>query len=92
MKGLIELAMSDTVYSPQPTVIKGYTVVKGSDIIDNGDGIKDWDTKKGKQNFSGVGILNVDERIKMIYGDNYGIDIMSVEGKGTRVRIFLPIS
>lgn len=37
-----------------------------------------------------IGIRNVDERIKHMYGDNYGISITSQYGSGTTVRILLP--
>ncbi|MGO4107823.1 sensor histidine kinase [Paenibacillus sp. YAF4_2] len=39
----------------------------------------------------GYGIRNVDDRIKLRYGDEYGIEIGSVFGGGTTVRILLPI-
>ncbi len=61
-------------------------------IADNGDGIKNWDETKAKQSFTGVGIINVDQRIKMIFGEDYGVNIISEEGKGTKVKIILPIS
>ncbi|PRX68674.1 two-component system sensor histidine kinase YesM [Cohnella sp. SGD-V74] len=39
----------------------------------------------------GYGIRNVDERIKLHYGKDYGVDIQSVVGQGTQVRIVLPV-
>ncbi len=39
---------------------------------------------------SGVGVRNVDERIKLSYGDDYGLEIESVIEEGTTVRIVLP--
>lgn len=38
-----------------------------------------------------LGLTNVHQRIKLRYGENYGIDIESVEGEGTEVTIRLPI-
>ena len=35
----------------------------------------------------GVGIKNVDERIKLYYGEAYGITIDSIVGSGTTVTI-----
>ncbi|MFA9375161.1 MAG: sensor histidine kinase [Lachnotalea sp.] len=38
----------------------------------------------------GFGLANVDERIRLNYGQRYGLDFESVEGEGTRVIIVLP--
>ncbi|MFP4976845.1 sensor histidine kinase [Paenibacillus sp. CN-4] len=38
----------------------------------------------------GYGIRNVDERIKLRYGEGYGVQIGSLYGAGTAVRIVLP--
>lgn len=40
---------------------------------------------------SGVGVKNVDERIKLYFGKEYGLHFESIEGEGTRVTISLPI-
>lgn len=50
--------------------------------------ISDW---KIKQHFSGIGVKNVDERIKLICGKEYGVTIKSKVGYGTMVTITLPI-
>lgn len=39
-----------------------------------------------------IGLINVDRRIKMNYGSNYGLYISSVRGEGTCVRAVLPAS
>jgi two-component system sensor histidine kinase YesM len=46
---------------------------------------------KGKKSGSGgsIGLLNVNERIKMTYGNDYGIKIFSAENVGTNVEIIL---
>ncbi len=41
---------------------------------------------KGK----GIGLLNIDERIKIAFGEPYGIRIDSAPGAGTRVNVVLP--
>lgn len=41
--------------------------------------------------FSGIGIPNVAEKIKRLYGSPYGISIMSEAGQGTKVVLSLPI-
>ncbi len=38
----------------------------------------------------GYGLKNVDERIKLYFGEDYGITIKSEPGKGTRVRVRIP--
>jgi len=40
----------------------------------------------------GVGLQNVDERIKLYYGDDYGLDLESTPGKGTKVKLRLGYS
>jgi two-component system, sensor histidine kinase YesM len=39
----------------------------------------------------GVGIMNVYQRIKLRYGDPYGLSISSAQGLGTEVRLLFPI-
>ncbi|WP_449537747.1 cache domain-containing sensor histidine kinase [Ferdinandcohnia sp. Marseille-Q9671] len=67
------------------------------EVLDNGDGMEVSednnlpDTKRKQQMFSGIGVRNVNERIKLLYGDAYGVTITSKIGEGTKVRITLPI-
>ena len=44
-----------------------------------------------KSRLSGIGIKNVEERIKMLFGDSYGINIESEIGVFTNVEITIPI-
>lgn len=41
--------------------------------------------------FNSIGVKNVHERIRMNYGDIYGVRINSIENVGTVVRIIIPI-
>ncbi len=61
-------------------------------IIDDGDGMEN--SQKGllRFHFNGVGIGNVDQRIKLIFGENYGVLITGEKGKGTNISINLPKS
>lgn len=67
------------------------------EIIDNGCGM-DMDEinsiknkeKHTEKRFSGIGIDNVDERIRLICGDAYGIQIESEPAQGTKVMIWIP--
>lgn len=67
------------------------------EIIDNGDGMKITQeetfnsSQDNYQSFTGIGIKNVHERIKLLYGSPYGIDMTSTLGKGTKVQVHLPI-
>lgn len=68
------------------------------EIIDNGIGMDENElynlnspnTSKNKH-FTGIGIKNVDDRIKLLYGDKYGVTIKSKINAGTTVSIILPI-
>jgi len=61
-------------------------------IEDNGSGMDTNKPFKKGQKFSGIGIDNVNERIKMNFGAEYGLQIESEVGKGTVVRLMLPPS
>ena len=67
-----------------------------SEIIDNGSGMKQEEVGRtlstgGKEDhFTGIGIKNVDDRIKLLYGEQYGVSISSEPGKGTAVTITIP--
>ncbi len=66
---------------------------KGEDVliyvIDNGKGFNS-EEKVRENKLSGVGWNNVDERIKLTFGNNYGATIKSEIGKGTTVKILIP--
>ena len=51
------------------------------EIVDDGIG---FDVKKTK---GGIGLKNMQERIKMIHGE---IDIVSQKGKGTQISLLVP--
>jgi two-component system, sensor histidine kinase YesM len=67
------------------------------EILDNGDGMEVTtdhnlpDTKRKQQMFSGIGVRNVNERIQLLYGEDFGVTISSTIGEGTKVRITLPL-
>ena len=46
--------------------------------------------KKTDSNPSGIGINNVNDRIKLYYGPKYGIKCISSPNKGTKIMIHLP--
>jgi two-component system sensor histidine kinase YesM len=69
------------------------------EVVDNGDGF-DMKADQGAENlkpsgkrqlFTGIGVRNVHERVQLLYGESYGVEINSQPGEGTRVKIRLPI-
>jgi len=58
------------------------------DVIDNGVGIpaSTADRVKG----TGIGLRNVNERLRVIYGANYQLQLDSVPGEGTCARVIIP--
>lgn len=63
----------------------GHTVIE---IVDNGLGMVTDGPSLGAQ--SGIGLRNVDERLRVIYGANYHLKLTSVPGQGTCARIEIP--
>lgn len=95
------------IHGIEPMEGQGLIVVKGFrydecvkiTITDNGVGIEsnklerilDSDDTSSKSRFSGIGISNVHERIKIYFGEQYGLSIASVPDLYTTVEITLPI-
>lgn len=40
---------------------------------------------------NGIALYNVNQRLKLLFGENYGLHIYSMEGKGTDVEIQMPV-
>lgn len=71
-------------------------------ISDNGKGMSQEQLKEVKHRIaaegqmtgngkrSHIGVQNVNRRIKLLFGENYGLSINSYEGMGTEVEIFIP--
>ena len=64
------------------------------EIIDNGIGMEVTDINKlrSKKIKGGIGVKNVDDRIKLIYGEEFGVRLESEVGYGTIVSIKIPIN
>ncbi len=66
------------------------------EVRDNGIGIRAKDIDKiflpGFGKGIGVGLHNVNERLKSLYGEEYGLKVESVKGKGTTVIIHIPLN
>ena len=58
------------------------------EIEDNGMGIS---TERLAEVYGGgIGISNVHERLRLLYGDQFKMDIRSQEGQGTQIHIEIP--
>lgn len=81
-------------------VVKSYRKEKDLyiDIIDNGLGMPQEIADKlliekvnnGQKKGSGIGLRNVHERIKLYFGDEYGLEVYSEPDEGTTIRIHMP--
>lgn len=66
------------------------------EVTDNGHGfdvnevLVDPSFRNGEREH--IGIYNTNKRLQLIYGPQYGIQVESVIGEGTRVTVFIPIS
>lgn len=67
-------------------------------IIDNGMGMNKEKLADLKENFrkhndlsAGIGLANVDARLQLYYGPEYGLEIESEENKGTQVIVRIPL-
>ena len=70
------------------------------EIYDNGCGIEGEELEtlrkclKGespREQMRSVGLYNVNQRIRLIYGPQYGLEIDSVPGEGTLVKVTIPL-
>ena len=66
-------------------IIDGQTVIE---IVDDGLGMVTDGINLGAT--GGIGLRNVDERLRVIYGANYHLKLRSTPGKGTCARIEIP--
>ena len=66
-------------------------------VEDNGMGMSEdvlenilTDTSKVPKHGSGVGVINVHSRIRLMFGEEYGLSIYSEPDEGTKVVIRIP--
>jgi len=68
--------------------------------VDNGIGIKEEKLieinemlrdKTNSKPVVGYGIFNVNEKIKLTYGEEFGLEYNSIYGEGTTVEVWHPI-
>lgn len=83
---------------------KGLLIIKGFmkdgnavlQVVDDGVGMSEetlahiYDRHKVNYHSNGVGVYNVQKRLKLYYGEDYGITYESAEDKGTTATITIP--
>lgn len=90
----------------EPMEGQGYISIKGYKdgdnliitVTDNGVGMTEsqlnnltsGEPAQNRKGLSGIGIVNVDQRIKLYFGERYGISIQSVPNLFTTVQITIP--
>lgn len=92
------------VHGIEPKISKGTVTVNIKkeadtvifDIIDDGCGFEASEIdiesiSDRKLNHNSIGLNNTNRRIKLIYGDSYGISIYSKPGSGTIVTVRIPV-
>lgn len=68
-----------------------YSTALIMEVIDNGKGFNGQREQSEKGILTGLGINNIDERIKIWHGYNYGIQIEAIRDGGTKVTVLQPI-
>jgi len=105
LKLVLQPLVENSIYHGiEPSADEGFIrisacVVEGKlrlQVDDNGLGIASdklkgllMDAVRSKEG-SGIGLRNVHERIRLNYGEDYGLDIVSMREEGTTVNIWLP--
>ncbi len=62
-------------------------------VMDDGKGFEAGKVKPdgGKNKLSGIGLANVDERIKLNFGQGFGLTTKSAQGEGTVTDLIMPL-
>jgi two-component system LytT family sensor kinase len=66
-------------------IVEGRLVIE---VEDDGVGLA---SGPGDGSSTGIGLANVKERLKVLYGDAASMELQSSEGSGTTVRLILPM-
>jgi sensor histidine kinase YesM len=81
----IEPRVGEGCITIRSTLQNGHAII---DVIDNGVGVEP--EQAGRVKGTGIGLRNVNERLQVIYGSNYQLQLDSVPGEGTCARIIIP--
>lgn len=88
---------------PGRICIRGYRLKNCTifEVEDNGIGMKEETVKKLNEGLGKnialkedlhIGTMNVNQRLKLVFGDEYGLFIQSTPGNGTVVKFLLPLT
>lgn len=61
------------------------------EVIDNGKGISSKKAEQENQILTGIGINNIDERIKLWHGSRYGLTMEANETGGAKITLRQPV-
>ena len=92
--GIIDL-IEDAVVSIEVAIHDNKLLIR---VTDNGTGIPQYELEAIREELESdtdiadhIGLLNTQRRIRLAYGDQYGISLFSVEGEYTTTEVLLPI-
>ena len=100
--GYIRIHIYEKINGTEGTAVQGDTDSGDGCLIievsDNGHGMTKKQLEEVRNSLkedsiskhSSIGMSNIDQRIKLCYGNGYGVNIDSVEGEGTMVTVILP--
>jgi two-component system sensor histidine kinase YesM len=104
LQPVIENAMVhglETLPGLKRLIIVGNRTVENTinfEVIDNGIGMEPdhlasimSDERSSEGSGTGIGLMNIDKRVKAQYGPLYGLRIDSAPGKGTKVTVTMPV-
>lgn len=78
----LEIVIEDNGLGIKPDLLN--TICRG---IENGN-----DIVKDKDNRKSIGLDNINQRLRLYYGEEYGLSISSLEGIGTTVIVKVPLN
>ncbi|HWR38317.1 MAG TPA: LytS/YhcK type 5TM receptor domain-containing protein [Patescibacteria group bacterium] len=100
LQPIVENAVKHGLY-PQKTggqiTVRGYRRENRLEVVIQDDGVgMDEETCRRvlleTPERKGIGLVNVDQRLRAIYGEEYGLNIESAKGKGTSVSLAFPLN
>jgi len=103
LQPLIENSIKHAVNTSRDDNVITLRIYKNGNLFihvrDNGTGIEKNRLERLKESLkhsasddkAGLGLVNVNERIKLFYGNEYGLDIISNEGRGTEIKLIIPV-